>query len=92
MSGFVGRGEELAEVAGLLGRSRLVTITGIGGIGKTTLATHAARQLRSQFPDGAWFVELAALSDGALLDNVIAAALGIREQAGRSPADPGTAD
>ena len=87
VSGFVGRGGELADVVRLVASSRLVSVTGVGGIGKTTLAAHAARQLKPDFPDGVWLVELAELRDGALLVDSVAGALGIRDQPGRSRLD-----
>ena len=67
LDNVVGRLDELAELRGLVEKSRLVTLAGIGGIGKTTLATHAARELAPHFRDGAWLVDLADLRDGALL-------------------------
>src|SRR5262249_38117036 len=87
VSGLVGRGEDLARVVGLLEGSRLGSVTGIGGIGKTTLATHVARRLDPDFPDGVWLVELAELRDGSMLAEVVAAALGLHDQPGRSPAE-----
>ena len=84
---LVGRGTEMAQLRELLSCSRLVTLSGIGGIGKTTLATHAARELRRDFPEGVWLVELADLREAALLVDVVSAALGIRHQPGRSPAE-----
>ncbi len=79
----VGRGIEVAQLRKLLAVSRLVTLTGVGGVGKTTLAMHAAAQLDGEYPDGVWLVELAELRDGALLTETVAAALGVRDQPGR---------
>ena len=87
LASFVGRDREMAELRTLLAEWRLVTLTGIGGVGKTTMAIHAARELTAEFPDGVWFVELADLRDGALLTDVAAAALGLRDYPGRSPSD-----
>ena len=81
---LVGRERDLPEVERHLGRSRLVTLTGVGGIGKTRLAIEAARRVADAFPDGILFVDLAPLSDPALLANTIAAVVGVREEPGRS--------
>jgi len=78
---FVGRRRELAEVKRLLSSSRLVTLTGIGGVGKTRLALRAAADLSRAFRDGVYLVELADLRDPALLRHTVAGALGLREQA-----------
>jgi non-specific serine/threonine protein kinase len=82
LTSFVGRERELAEVATLLSRNRLVTLTGAGGSGKTRLAVRAARQALAEYQDGVWLVELAPLSDPALVASAITAAVGIRAQAG----------
>ncbi len=74
---FVGRTEAVQEVAGLLNGSRLVTITGPGGVGKTRLAIEVARQVAGRFADGACLVELAAMHEPALVPAAVAAALGI---------------
>ncbi|MFC8936254.1 protein kinase [Rhodococcus sp. NPDC057135] len=81
---FVGRRAELAEVRGLMSQSRLVTLTGIGGVGKTRLALRAAANVRKAFAGRVWLVELGELHDGALLADVIATALGLRSQSTRS--------
>ncbi|MGW5383130.1 protein kinase domain-containing protein [Nocardia sp. NPDC003963] len=78
MTNFVGRRKELAAVKRLLGSSRLVTLTGIGGVGKTRLALRAATSVKPDFDDGVWLAELGEVRDGALLPTVIAAAAGIR--------------
>jgi len=83
LSSFIGRGDELADVERLLSETRLVTLTGIGGVGKTRLALRTAMQIRKAFADGAWLVELGELRDGSLLVNIIASALGLREQSPR---------
>lgn len=80
VTSFVGRRRELGEIRRLLSVSRLVTLTGIGGVGKTRLATRAAAELRRTFPDGVRFVELAALTDPALLPQTVAAAFGLRDE------------
>jgi predicted ATPase/DNA-binding XRE family transcriptional regulator len=83
---LVGRGRELEEVRGLINRAgvRLLTLTGIGGVGKTRLALEAARGVRADFPDGAAFVGLAPLTDSALVVPTIVRTLGLREGEGRS--------
>jgi len=84
---LVGRRRELAELRRLLaGGARLVTLTGPGGVGKTRLALAAAADLRSAFAGGVAFVPLAPVADAALVPATIAAALGVREGGGRSPA------
>jgi non-specific serine/threonine protein kinase len=77
-SSFVDRRSELAEVTRLLSAARLVTITGVGGVGKTRLAVRAMRQARRAFRDGVWQVELGAVTDGALVEHAVAAALDVR--------------
>ena len=84
MTSFVGRRGALAQIKGLLGHSRLVTLTGVGGVGKSRTAVEVARQLARTWPDGAWLVELAGLGEPDLLPNAVAAVLGVREQPGRS--------
>jgi transcriptional regulator with XRE-family HTH domain len=71
-SAFVGRERELAEVAALLAATRLLTLTGAGGVGKTRLALAAARAVQPDYPDGVWLVELAALADPALAPQAVA--------------------
>jgi predicted ATPase/DNA-binding CsgD family transcriptional regulator/transcriptional regulator with XRE-family HTH domain len=82
LTSFVGRAGPVREVAGLLGRDRLVTVSGPGGTGKTRLAIEVARQVADRFADGAWLVELAPVRDPALVPAVVAAALGVRDQPG----------
>ena len=76
---FIGRGREIAEVKQLLGRSRLLTLTGTGGTGKTRLALRAAEVVAAAFADGVCFVDLAPLSNHTLVAGAIAAALGVVE-------------
>jgi predicted ATPase/class 3 adenylate cyclase len=75
---FIGRERELTEVDELLRASSLVTLTGPGGSGKTRLALHAAAELVGEYDDGVWFVPLASVHDGDLLEPAIAKALGVR--------------
>ncbi|HSA53588.1 MAG TPA: BTAD domain-containing putative transcriptional regulator, partial [Yinghuangia sp.] len=84
---FIGREHELDQVKRLLATSRLVTLTGVGGVGKTRLALRAACGCAPAFGDGAWLVDLAAVTDPALVEHAVAAALGLRDQSTRSPAD-----
>ena len=80
---FIGREREIAEIKHLLGTTRLLTLTGSGGCGKTRLALRVAADLLEQYPDGVWLVELGALADPALVPNSVAAALDIPEQPNR---------
>ena len=84
---FVGRERDLAELALLLGEVRALTLCGPGGIGKTRLALRLACELVPGFPDGAWLVELGDTADPALVPLRVAAALGLREEPGRSLTD-----
>ncbi|WP_063047437.1 protein kinase domain-containing protein [Nocardia pseudovaccinii] len=83
LTSFVDRRIQVAEVKNLLAGSRLVTLTGIGGVGKSRLALRVARKVRRSFADGVWLVGLGDLRDAALLVDVVAAALGLRNQAAR---------
>lgn len=79
---YVGRQNEIAQVKHLLSTSRLVTLTGTGGVGKTRLALMVAESVEASFPNGVVHVELAALTDAGLLPNTFAAALGLQEHSG----------
>jgi predicted ATPase/DNA-binding SARP family transcriptional activator len=81
---LVGREDERMEVAARLRRSRLVTLTGLGGIGKTRLALEVAAEVVPEYADGVWLVALESLSDGKLIVQQIASVLGLREESGRS--------
>ena len=85
LTSFVGRRTELSEVKRALSSSRLVTLTGIGGVGKTRLALRIASEVRADFPDGVWFVELGELRDESALVDVVMATLGVRDQSARPP-------
>ncbi|MDQ4126485.1 MAG: tetratricopeptide repeat protein, partial [Actinomycetota bacterium] len=84
ISSFVGRERELAELKGLLNETRLLTLTGPGGCGKTRLALETAEGLAEGFGDGTWLVELASLSEPDLVPQAVASALGVREVPDRS--------
>jgi non-specific serine/threonine protein kinase len=84
---FVGRQVELACVAGLLDRSRLVSVVGPGGVGKTRLALVAAAQAVDSYPHGVWIVELSGLRDPLLLPNTVASVLQLAEHDARTPMD-----
>jgi predicted ATPase len=84
---FVGRQDELTGIAAMLAESRLVTIVGPGGVGKTRVSLVAAAQAAASYPDGPWIVELSNLRDPALLPNTVASVLGLPEQDARSALD-----
>ncbi len=81
---LVGRESELAELLEMVKAHRLVTLTGVGGVGKTRLATEVAARLGDEFPDGVWFFELAAVTDPAAVPDAVTAVLGITQQPGKS--------
>ena len=81
VTSFVGRERELGELRGLLEGARLVTIVGPGGIGKTRMSLQIAADVLHTCPDGAWFIEFAAIVDSALVPKAVAQVLGIREDA-----------
>ena len=83
LTSFVGREREKQEVERMLGTTRLLTITGTGGSGKTRLAQEVARDLTESYPDGVWLVELAAVAEGSLVGGTVAEVLGVPEQPGR---------
>ncbi len=79
---FLGRERDLAEVAEMLGHVRLLTLTGVGGVGKTRLALQLAAELSPGYPDGSWLVELAAVGDPSATGHALAGTLGIAQQPG----------
>ena len=81
---FIGRESEAGEVHAAVKAHRLVTLTGVGGVGKTRLALEVAARLADEFPDGVWFFELAAVTDPAAVPDAVAAVLGITQQPGKS--------
>ena len=84
LSKFIGREQELAQLKPLLWSSRLLTLTGFGGCGKTRLALKAAEHLLGAFSDGVWLVELAPIADPDLVPQVVAATLGLHDATDRS--------
>jgi predicted ATPase/class 3 adenylate cyclase len=83
VSSFIGREHVLAEVKGLLGNTRLLTLLGVGGLGKTRLSLQVGADVMDDYPDGVWFVELAPLADARLVPQAVASALGVKEEPGR---------
>ncbi|MFD4293600.1 ATP-binding protein [Rhodococcus sp. NPDC058532] len=79
LTSFVGRRRESTEARRLLAASRLVTLTGIGGVGKTRLALRVAEESRRAFPDGVWLAELGPLSSPDMVEDAVSSALGVRE-------------
>jgi predicted ATPase len=79
---FVGRQDELRDLGALLGKSRLITLTGTGGTGKSRLALHFAAENMDRFPDGVWFAELAALPDRENVLRELVTCVGAPETAG----------
>ena len=84
---FVGRQSELAQIAAMLERGRLVTVVGPGGVGKTRVSLVAAARAAGNYPDGVWIVEQSGLRDPLLLPNTVASVLGLPEQDARSALD-----
>jgi predicted ATPase/DNA-binding CsgD family transcriptional regulator len=97
LSSFVSRQDELTQVRRLLSTHRLVTFTGIGGVGKTRLALRTATDARRAFPDGTWFIDLCGLvpaepatveiPDAQAVADLVCATLGVRERSARAPVD-----
>jgi predicted ATPase/class 3 adenylate cyclase len=87
LTSFVGRERELEAVTALLATSRLVTLTGPGGTGKTRLALQVAAGVADEYPDGTWFVPLGTVADPTLVIPAIARAMGIGDDPARSPID-----
>ncbi|HYW88015.1 MAG TPA: AAA family ATPase, partial [Chloroflexota bacterium] len=86
LSSFIGRERELAEVRRLLTASRLLTLTGAGGVGKTRLAQRVATEVKDSYADGVWLVALGSLRDPSLVPHAVAAVLGIHQHSQRLPA------
>ncbi|RMI30136.1 protein kinase domain-containing protein [Nocardia stercoris] len=87
LTSFVSRRTELSELEQLLSRSRLVTLTGFGGVGKSRLALRVAHAVRQTFANGAWLIELGELRDDAALPDIVAAAFGVRDHGPGSTLD-----
>jgi non-specific serine/threonine protein kinase len=87
VTSFIGRESEMQQVQHLLAATRLLTLTGVGGAGKTRLALQVAAEALADYPDGVWLVELAALSQPSLLPQSVLQALGEREKPDRSAAE-----
>ncbi|HEV7665610.1 MAG TPA: AAA family ATPase, partial [Chloroflexota bacterium] len=87
LSSFVGRDAGIATVRQLLETQHLVTLVGVGGVGKTRLALRVARGMRDHFSDGIWLTELASVSEPRIVPQTVASALGITELAGRRIAE-----
>ncbi len=85
VTSFVGREREMAELKRLIGTTRLLTLTGTGGTGKTRLSLQVAAELLDQFPHGVWLVELSTISDPELIPEAILNAVNIREEPDRAP-------
>jgi len=83
VTSFIGRERELTEITESLGNTRLLTLIGVGGIGKTRLSLQVAAEMLDAFPDGVWFVELAPLADAQRVPQAVASVLGVKEEAGR---------
>src|SRR5246127_5733912 len=81
---LIGRESEVAEIEAAVKAHRLVTLTGVGGVGKTRLALEVAAHLADEFPDGVWLLELAAVTDPAAIPDAVAAVLGITQQPGKT--------
>ena len=84
---LIGREIEIADVTGTVKANRLVTLTGVGGVGKTRLALEVAARSAPDFPDGVWVIELAAVTDPAAVPDAAAAVLGITHQPGMTLTD-----
>jgi predicted ATPase/class 3 adenylate cyclase len=81
---FIGREAEAAELQDAVKSHRLVTLIGVGGVGKTRLATEIAAHLADEFPDGVWLFDLAAVTDSTAVPDAVAAVLGITQQPGKT--------
>ncbi|MBC8023538.1 MAG: winged helix-turn-helix domain-containing protein, partial [Burkholderiales bacterium] len=83
LTSFIGREQDIADVRQCLAAKRLVTLTSVGGTGKSRLSLQVGAQVVEEFADGVWFVELAPLSDERRVPHAVASVLGVKEEAGR---------
>src|SRR5438477_11066022 len=83
VTSFIGRGRELADAKRLLEGTRLLTLLGMGGLGKTRLSLQIGADVLEKYPDGVWFVDLAPIRDPSLVPSATAQVLGVREEAGK---------
>ncbi|MGB6514714.1 MAG: adenylate/guanylate cyclase domain-containing protein, partial [Mycobacterium sp.] len=84
VTSFIGRESEVAEIKAAMKNHRLVTLSGVGGVGKTRLALEVGAQLADEFPDGVWLFELAAVADPDAVPDAVASVLGIIQQPGKN--------
>ena len=87
LTSFIGRSAQITDIQQILRDNRLVTLTGAGGVGKTRLAVQVAALAANEFGDGAWYVDLAPITDPAVVPVVVARTLGLPDQPGRSTMD-----
>ncbi|MHB9849074.1 ATP-binding protein [Streptomyces krungchingensis] len=87
VTSFVGRGQEIGEVRRLLGAARLVTLTGVGGVGKTRLAIETGTEVHTAFADGVWLADLAPVRQPELVAQAVVSALGIPDQSTKPPVE-----
>ena len=87
VSSFIGRARELKQTAAALGEARVVTLIGVGGVGKTRLALQVAEQVLPRFGDGAWLCELAPIRDASGVDDAVAAVFSVTARGGQSTRD-----
>jgi class 3 adenylate cyclase len=83
VTSFIGRDSELADIKKLLDGTHLLTLLGMGGLGKTRLSLQIAADVLEKYPDGVWFVDLAPIKDPSLVPNAVAQVLGVHEESGR---------
>ena len=86
LTSFVGRGQDMAEIARLLTSNRLVTLAGVGGVGKTRLGLEVARRIAGRFRHGVWVVELASLTEAGQVEQAVGQLFGLHQEGRRGPA------
>lgn len=87
LTSFVGRKQDLARLTSILATTRLITLTGVGGVGKTRLALEFIELVQKGFPDGVWWVDLAPLAQSELVPRSVANVLGVKEEVGQPVVD-----